>query len=637
MGARDSTATPPAAEKAAITTTDTTADQAEVQAGSSSTGAAEAPKEAGKCADNKPAASLAETEAQGEPPTKDAGAGSATTALAVGSTVEICGTPMSGSVGVVQEYLEDKGRWRVLFDSGTAKNFKEESLKVVKLKKHAKARKKEADSGYTRIADPVASTTGAATGGAGRRTAMGMGSLSDALQLMKGKAEVSETVQAPEPMQTSEPEVQDNPFAGLQLGAPRQKRRMEDGGQGSAKRRRQDSLAISEPGTEQTGSSEAVALSPPQINVAGRSFQDRKALTEHFQKMKSRLDSDLKDGEHLGAEDMFFIFYLALHFPSTAAKVTSPVKGIRYGTCAQFPTTKCFILVFDGGDEMPISITRCIKELCEKAEKSQQEAVTYRAQQEPIKEATRQEVGLRLVGDLAKLDGAAWEYPLMDEDRRCFVGYLRPKFSEELLTSFFERVKEGTKWDQPKDPRSGEPIPRKTSWMVSGKCSCTYRYGGVDVEPQQFPDWMRDIMKACMPLCGLEDEAKWPNSCNLNLYEGGSMSVGWHADDEKLFQGRYKDCLIISLSLGETRAFELRENDVGDEPEERSRVRLKLNSGDLCTMEGLTQKHYQHRVPKEKLSGARINLTWRWVKKHRPDCALFGVSAGNKPVAAADA
>eukprot|EP00971_Amphidinium_carterae_P050705 998363-Amphidinium_carterae.1 len=26
--------------------------------------------------------------------------------------------------------------------------------------------------------------------------------------------------------------------------------------------------------------------------------------------------------------------------------------------------------------------------------------------------------------------------------------------------------------------------------------------------------------------------------------------VGWHADNEKLFQGKFRDCRIISLSLG---------------------------------------------------------------------------------------
>ena len=29
----------------------------------------------------------------------------------------------------------------------------------------------------------------------------------------------------------------------------------------------------------------------------------------------------------------------------------------------------------------------------------------------------------------------------------------------------------------------------------------------------------------------------WPDSCNLNLYESGDHSVGWHSDGEFLFQG----------------------------------------------------------------------------------------------------
>ena len=94
------------------------------------------------------------------------------------------------------------------------------------------------------------------------------------------------------------------------------------------------------------------------------------------------------------------------------------------------------------------------------------------------------------------------------------------------------------------------------------------------------------MMQIIMPICGLADPTQWPNSCNLNLYEAvfeedldghgmkhpkiwyrwdwvhshrifswsldsldpshwkissqqdGGMSVGWHSDDESLFQGK---------------------------------------------------------------------------------------------------
>merc|ERR1712224_979083 len=83
-----------------------------------------------------------------------------------------------------------------------------------------------------------------------------------------------------------------------------------------------------------------------------------------------------------------------------------------------------------------------------------------------------------------------------------------------------------------------------------------------------------------------------------NLYEDGGMSVGWHADDEELFQGRTDDCPILSMSLGQMRTFELRPNELGEG--DRACYRVELRSGDLLTMEGLVQKHYQHRVPRER-------------------------------------
>ncbi|CAE7728542.1 ALKBH3 [Symbiodinium pilosum] len=153
--------------------------------------------------------------------------------------------------------------------------------------------------------------------------------------------------------------------------------------------------------------------------------------------------------------------------------------------------------------------------------------------------------------------------------------------------------------------------------MVFFECDCAYRYGRIEVKPQQYPQWMCTLMHWVMPCCGINEQKDWPNSCNLNLYESGGMSVGWHADDEQLFQGKQQDCRIISLSLGATRAFEVRSNW----SELDGTVRLELGDGDLCTMEGLVQKHFQHRVPREdKASGPRINLTWRWIVRHAAHC-----------------
>lgn len=129
---------------------------------------------------------------------------------------------------------------------------------------------------------------------------------------------------------------------------------------------------------------------------------------------------------------------------------------------------------------------------------------------------------------------------------------------------------------------------------------------------------MLELMSAAMPFFGLGGPADWPNSCNLNLYDCGGSSVAWHADDEPLFNGKSQDVRILSLSLGARRTFELRANQ---QNASRASERMVLGDGDLCTLEGMAQKHYQHRVPPEGSVGEpRINLTWRWIVRHSPAC-----------------
>jgi len=231
-------------------------------------------------------------------------------------------------------------------------------------------------------------------------------------------------------------------------------------------------------------------------------------------------------------------------------------------------------------------------------------------------EEPREDIGFQLIGEMAPPD-VAWEYPLVDESRRSFCGYLPGMLSEEQCADFFDRIHDGTDWYQP-EGKNG-PMPRKTVWLVSKPCHCKYKYGSFEVEPQVFPPWMVELMSTVMPLCGFKKRSQWPNSCNVNLYEDGGMSVGWHSDDEALFQGKFRDVQILSLSFGQLRKFELRLNH--PERGEKKETCLMLGNGDLATMEGMTQKHMQHRVPREDQSmGPRINLTWRWVVKHNPRC-----------------
>jgi len=243
-------------------------------------------------------------------------------------------------------------------------------------------------------------------------------------------------------------------------------------------------------------------------------------------------------------------------------------------------------------------------------------------------EEPREKDGLQLVTEMGK-GLADWKLVLKDDSRRSYAAYLPKALSVEQCSHYFETIRDNTNWMQP-EGRLG-PIPRKTAWMTRKGCQCSYRYGGIEVDPIEYPPWMIELLQFVMPKCGFGTDAEWPDSCNMNLYEDGGMSVGWHSDDERLFQGKFRDIIIISLSLGTKRKFELRLNwpDEGERPVQR----VMLDNGDLMTMEGMLQKHFMHRVPKEEnITSPRINLTWRWVVMHTPKCPVRRERREGRPV-----
>lgn len=97
------------------------------------------------------------------------------------------------------------------------------------------------------------------------------------------------------------------------------------------------------------------------------------------------------------------------------------------------------------------------------------------------------------------------------------------------------------------------------------------------------------------------------NHCLLNYYRSGQDSMGWHRDNERELGS---NPVIVSLSLGESRRFRLRQkNDDTISP-----LTFELGRGDLLVMYGLTQTHWEHALLKTRQQlGARMNLTFRSV------------------------
>jgi len=143
--------------------------------------------------------------------------------------------------------------------------------------------------------------------------------------------------------------------------------------------------------------------------------------------------------------------------------------------------------------------------------------------------------------------------------------------------------------------------------------------------PEQMPDWMVSMMQRWLHDFDLGDDL--PNCVNLNLYQDGSHTVGWHADDEPLFQGTTQDTRIISVTLGQARKFRAGMQDPNGKklaPAKGTISDVMLGHGDICTMEGLFQKHFLHQVATQRSikDAPRINATFRWIVKHGRTCPL---------------
>ena len=139
--------------------------------------------------------------------------------------------------------------------------------------------------------------------------------------------------------------------------------------------------------------------------------------------------------------------------------------------------------------------------------------------------------------------------------------------------------------------------PRRSCWI--GDPDAAYRYSGVRHEPHPWPAVLLPIRERLTRETGVAF-----NSVLANLYRDGRDCMGWHSDDEPELGERP---VIASLSLGATRRFLLRHRR---DPSRRHA--LDLPHGSLLLMQGDTQAHWRHALPRTARPVApRINLTFR--------------------------
>lgn len=186
------------------------------------------------------------------------------------------------------------------------------------------------------------------------------------------------------------------------------------------------------------------------------------------------------------------------------------------------------------------------------------------------------------------------------------VTHLPRALARDVADECFRQLRREVDWQQEEIVLFGVKrlVPRLVAWY--GDAGAVYRYSGVEHRPLPWIAPLAELKDLAESLSGQSF-----NSVLLNLYRDGRDGMGWHADDEPEL-GPHP--VIASFSLGATRRFRMRHR------RHRSQVvAIDLEHGSLLLMQGATQHHWLHALPKTaRPAGERINLTFRLVRPVSP-------------------
>ena len=141
------------------------------------------------------------------------------------------------------------------------------------------------------------------------------------------------------------------------------------------------------------------------------------------------------------------------------------------------------------------------------------------------------------------------------------------------------------------------PVPRASAWFSS--INASYRYSGLVHQPQEMPNFVRELLHEIVKRTEIDF-----NSILVNLYQDGTQSMGWHADDEAELG---PEVTIASLSVGAERELRFRHRN-----DKSLRVATSLAHGSLLMMYPPLQEYWMHELPKRpSITEPRINFSFR--------------------------
>lgn len=175
-----------------------------------------------------------------------------------------------------------------------------------------------------------------------------------------------------------------------------------------------------------------------------------------------------------------------------------------------------------------------------------------------------------------------------------------PRFLDmDKANFYFEHFKAVVPWQQDDIKVFGKVYPQPRLTALYGNNGKPYAYSNITMQPHEFSEALLEIKSKIET----ETSALF-TTCLMNRYRNGTDSNGWHSDNEKEL-GR--NPVIASITLGQERYFNLKHRE-----DKNIKHKLLLQHGSLLLMQGATQHHWLHQIPKTaKPIGERINLTFR--------------------------
>ncbi|MEP7321923.1 MAG: alpha-ketoglutarate-dependent dioxygenase AlkB [Saprospiraceae bacterium] len=182
------------------------------------------------------------------------------------------------------------------------------------------------------------------------------------------------------------------------------------------------------------------------------------------------------------------------------------------------------------------------------------------------------------------------------------VYYYGPILNEQDSIQYLNKLLLEIEWKNDEAKIFGKHFitKRKVAWY--GDDGFDYSYSNTT---RSALSWSKELIE--LRSLVIEKTQSGFNSCLLNLYHDGDEGMAWHSDDEKSLQ---ENAPIASLSFGAARRFLFRHRKTLET------IELMLSPGSLLIMQGNTQSHWVHSLPKSKrIKSPRINLTFRSMKR----------------------